>query len=386
MKNFKLGSILMMGILAIATMNTASADVQHQDDVIISQSLCVGNDCNNGESFGFDTLRVKENNLRIHFEDTSSSASFPSNDWRLQANDSANGGGNYFAIVDVSGNKTPFRLDASAPSNSLRVTNSGNVGFGEDSPVVELHVTDGDSPTLRLEQDGSSGFTPQTYDIAANESNFFIRDVTNGSRLFFRAQPGAPANSMFIANDGDIGFGTNSPAADLHINSNDLNGLLISGNGVKLADLKSNDGGIVQYRMLTDSSDRRFVGLNGAGTVVESQIQFGNEQVVIAGSVISSPFATFTAAGLVTTGAGACAPGPCDGTFDPRVYEVESIEDHANYMWDNKYLWGVGATPEGQPINLTKKTTGILHELEKAHIYIERLHSRLSALEEKLAN
>ena len=386
MKNRKSLSMLMLSISAVATMNTASADVQHLDDVIITQSLCVGNDCVNGESFGFDTLRVKENNLRIHFQDTSTSASFPTNDWRIVANDSANGGGNYFAIEDSDAGRVPFRVDAGAPANSIRVTSSGNVGIGEDNPVVDVHVVSGNTPTLRLEQDGSSGFTPQTYDVASNEANFFIRDVTNGSRLFFRAQPGAPADSIYIKSDGNVGLGTNSPTADLHINSNDLNGLLIDGNGVKLADLKSNDGGIVQYRMLTDSSDRRFVGLNGAGTVVESQIQFGNEEVVIAGSVIGTPFATFTAAGLVTTGAGACAPGPCDGTFDPRVYEVESIEDHAKYMWDKKYLWGVGATPEGEPINLTKKTTGMLHELEKAHIYIEQLHSRLSALEEKLTN
>ena len=53
------------------------------DDVIVQGSLCVGQDCSNGENFGFDTQRLKENNLRIHFNDTSASASFPSNDWRL---------------------------------------------------------------------------------------------------------------------------------------------------------------------------------------------------------------------------------------------------------------------------------------------------------------
>ena len=66
-------------------------DIQHLDDVIISFSLCVGNDCVNGESFGFDTIRLKENNLRIHFQDTSNSASFPTNDWRIVINDSSNG-------------------------------------------------------------------------------------------------------------------------------------------------------------------------------------------------------------------------------------------------------------------------------------------------------
>ena len=78
---------------------------------------------------------------------------------------------------------------------------------------------------------------------------------------------------------------------------------------------------------------------------------------------------------LTTGGSGACNPGPCDGTF--KDYELESIEEHAAYMWKNAHLWGVGPTPEGEPFNLTRKTAGILHELEKAHIYIEQLNTRI---------
>jgi hypothetical protein len=53
------------------------------DDLIVDGSLCVGMDCVNGESFGFDTIRLKENNLRIKFQDTSSTASFPNRDWQI---------------------------------------------------------------------------------------------------------------------------------------------------------------------------------------------------------------------------------------------------------------------------------------------------------------
>ena len=52
--------------------------------------------------------------------------------------------------------------------------------MGTSTPVVELHIVNGDSPTVRLEQDGSSGFTPQTWDMAGNETNWFVRDATNG--------------------------------------------------------------------------------------------------------------------------------------------------------------------------------------------------------------
>jgi hypothetical protein len=186
-------------------------------DVIVQGSECVGFDCVNGESFGFDTLRLKENNLRIHFNDTSNSASFPSNDWRLVANETSNGGANFFGIEDSSAGRTPFWLEAGAPSNAMRIDSAGDLGLGTATPVVEIHVADGDTPTLRLEQNGSSGWTPQTFDIAANESNFFVRDVTNGSRLVFRIKPGAPEDSIYIDSDGDIGLGTDSPSSAMHV-------------------------------------------------------------------------------------------------------------------------------------------------------------------------
>ncbi|MEM6297425.1 MAG: tail fiber domain-containing protein, partial [Bacteroidota bacterium] len=47
-------------------------------------------------------------------------------------------------------------------------------------------------------QDGSSGWGAQTWDLAGNEVNFFIRDFTNGSKLVFRVRPGAPQNSIEI--------------------------------------------------------------------------------------------------------------------------------------------------------------------------------------------
>ena len=187
------------------------------DDLIVDGSICVGMDCVNGESFGFDTIRLKENNLRIRFVDTSSTSSFPSRDWQITVNDSANGGGNYFAIEDIDGGRKPFLVEAGAPTSSLYVDDGGRVGLGTSTPVVQLHVKDGNTPTLRLEQDGSSGFTPQTWDVAGNEANFFIRDATNGSTLPFRIRPGAPSSSIDIDSDGNVGIGTDDPLFELHV-------------------------------------------------------------------------------------------------------------------------------------------------------------------------
>ena len=197
------------------------ADQQILDDLIVDGSACIGLDCVNGESFGFDTIRLKENNLRIAAVDTSNTASFPSQDWQLVFNDSSNGGRNRFSVEATSPSAaTPFTIEAGGNNNALYVDDGGRVGFGTNNPVVELHVVNGDSPTLRLEQSGSSGFTPQTWDLAGNETNFFIRDATNGSTLPFRVRPGAPTSSIDIANSGFVGLGTSSPDSQLEIEDN----------------------------------------------------------------------------------------------------------------------------------------------------------------------
>jgi hypothetical protein len=191
-------------------------DVVTADDAIIQGSLCVGLDCVNNESFGFDTIRLKENNTRIKFDDTSTSAGFPANDWQLTANDSASGGSSKFSIEDITGAKVPFTVTAGAPTNSMFVASSGKVGLGTSSPVLNLHINTTDTPAIRQEQNNSGGFTAQTWDIGANEANWFVRDVTGGSRLPLRIRPGAPTSSVDISADGDVGVGTASPNANSH--------------------------------------------------------------------------------------------------------------------------------------------------------------------------
>jgi hypothetical protein len=195
------------------------------DDLIVQGSACVGLDCVNNEAFGFDTIRLKENNDRIQFDDTSTSAGFPTNNWQIRANSSASGGASFLAFVDqgATGNSETgtilFEVDAGAPANSLKVSSTGKVGIRTGTPVLDLHITASDTPAQRLEQTTAGGFGAQTWDIGANEANFFVRDVTGGSRLPFRIRPGAPTSSIDISASGNVGIGTTSPAVSLHVNS-----------------------------------------------------------------------------------------------------------------------------------------------------------------------
>jgi hypothetical protein len=187
------------------------------DDLIVQGSACIGLDCVNNESFGFDTIRLKENNTRIKFDDTSTSAGFPNHDWQLTANDSASGGLNKFSIEDITAATVPFTVEGSAPTNSVFVDSTGRVGLRTGTPALDLHIATSNTPASRLEQNNSGGFVAQTWDIGGNEANFFVRDVTSGSRLPFRIRPGAPTSSIDINGSGNVGIGTASPAKRLHV-------------------------------------------------------------------------------------------------------------------------------------------------------------------------
>ena len=363
-----------IALLSVAPCTLVWGDQVFNDDVIMRGSACTGLDCSNGENFGFDTLRLKENNVRIRFFDTSTSASFPSNDWQITANDSSNGGANKFSIDDIDNSRTPFTIEASAPSHSLYVDDGGRIGLGTDMPVVEVHMKDGDTPTYRLEQDGSSGFAPQTWDVAGNETNFFVRDVTNGSSLPFKIQPSAPNNSVFIASDGDVGVGTSSPSAAFHVNRT-------TGGVAELLRLANNAGSYITMEN-TGSGDDWFItheNQNEGRLIIDSEV----DNVLDGFEMSIDKDGNMEITGTLTTAGTTCGMGGCDLVFK-QGYQLVPIEEHAASMWKNSHLPAVGPTVEREPFNLTEKTGGILHELEIAHIYIERLHHRLKKREDQL--
>lgn len=242
-------------------------DIVQPDDVIIQGSACVGLDCVNNEVFGFDTIRMKENNTRLQFDDTSSAAGFATNNWQIRANDSANGGASFLGFVDqgASGNSETgtivFSVAAGAPANSVKVDSSGRLGLRTATPVLDIHANTSNTPAIRLEQNSGGGFTAQTWDIAGNEANFFVRDVTGGSRLPFRVRPGAPTSSIDINASGNVGIGTASPPAllSLHRNTRDLEVRLTDAGGAAAGDVG------VQLRAGTGA----FLGLaaNGGTTI-----------------------------------------------------------------------------------------------------------------------
>lgn len=367
------------------------------DDLIVQGSICTGQDCVNGESFGFDTLRLKENNLRIKFQDTSNSASFPTNDWQLTANSSDNGGANKFSIDDIDGGRTPFTIEASAPSNSLYVDDGGRVGLGTATPVVELHIVNGDSPTVRLEQDGSSGFTPQTWDMAGNETNWFVRDATNGSRLPFKIRPSAPTNSIFVDTDGEIGFGTASPVASLHVlRADDSPGLLIDNNLASAptqhminVDSAATSGVVSMMNFETQGARPRFTMTHGG---VSRTWNFdilntsGHFAVVLGGSAGAIDFNFETDGDLdipgnfISNGMTLMVP---DFVFDDD-YDLMPLDEVKSFIEAESHLPNVPSAEmvKEQGLNITDMQLKLLQKVEELTLYTLDQHDTIRGLQD----
>lgn len=129
---------------------TAPSADKSGNDQSIRGSLCVGEDCNVSETFGETTLKLKEDNLRIEFDDASTGS--PANDWQIKINDTdGSGSASYFAIDDLTGSTTPVVIEAGAPDNALYIDDAGLLGLGTAVPATELHISKTTNPGIRLE-------------------------------------------------------------------------------------------------------------------------------------------------------------------------------------------------------------------------------------------
>jgi len=244
------GAVLTFAFLLMPQM--ARADQVIPDDLIVQGSACVGLDCVNNESFGFSTLRLKENNTRIEFLDTSIGPGFPNNSWMLQANDSASGGHNYFGIIDQTSNAFVMRLcsilDATC-ANSVTLGNSdvtginsvavgaGNVVTGNNSGAFGTNNTIngngtfvvgdpnlvngnnsfvmGNNNTVNAANVAGSGDNIQivgSNNVVASTGNASGSSVLGSNNTVNAVNAVAIGNSATVTGDGAIAIGNNSQA------------------------------------------------------------------------------------------------------------------------------------------------------------------------------
>lgn len=107
--------MVLPALLASAFSAQLVADEVILDDLIVNGgdtgSLCVGTPCMDGEEFGFDTIRVKSETPRIHFDDTSVSAEFPQIDWLMGIEDNDDSNPSYFFLQELNSGLTTLILE-----------------------------------------------------------------------------------------------------------------------------------------------------------------------------------------------------------------------------------------------------------------------------------
>jgi len=127
---------LLLTSLSFATL----ADQVILDDLIVDGSQCVGSACTDNEAFSFDTILYKSDDPSVRFQDTSSSASFPTSDWEFGFSDENSTVIPYFYLKD---------LDSDANLLILQSGNNGGIAIGAHSTLEDNSISVGNADTQR---------------------------------------------------------------------------------------------------------------------------------------------------------------------------------------------------------------------------------------------
>ncbi len=124
------------------------------------------------------------------------------------------------------GNQITFRV---GNAERMRITDTGNVGIGTESPISMLHIVSGGSPSITIQDsDGTDQYATINHNNGANQ--YIARNNTsNGQHVWF-GQTGVSSftERMRIDSSGNVGIGTTSPSGKLNIVSSSSGSYLLN--------------------------------------------------------------------------------------------------------------------------------------------------------------
>jgi hypothetical protein len=289
----------------------------------------------------------------------------------------------WFQIREESSDHVPFTVQDGAPGARLHVggTNTSSlIGVGWSRPEMNLHIFDLDTPTIRLHARDVSNAS-QHWDMGGNEANFFIRDGS-ANALPFRIKPGAPTNSFYIREDGDIGVGTANPVAKVHIRANQPRNVphlvLDSPSNSGRAEIWFQDG---RTRVDNDAlrlqlnGDNFNISFNGTGGT-ELRVAKSGDVSVMRGDLLVPN------GGVVVRGRGLNVP---DYVF-AEDYELMPLSEVAAFIEANSHLPHVpsAAEVEAEGLDMVQMQLAMLRTIEEQMLHILALRSEVDALRAQL--
>jgi hypothetical protein len=151
----------------------------------------------------------------------------------------------------------------------MRIDPSGNVGIGTTNPAAKLHLVSNGSPrALRISGTAANEYTEMQLAGDGREYRITVggSSVTDGtSNKFAIADYSALAYRMVIDQNGNVGIGTTSPAAKLHIVSDGTTRAL------RISGTAANE--YTEIQLAGDSREYR-IGVGGSTTVAGAANKF----------------------------------------------------------------------------------------------------------------
>jgi len=305
---------------------------------------------------------------------------------------------------------------------------SGNVGIGTNTPEATLEVNgealiraggftgNAAGATGALELRGASGtYGPslaldngaQQWNIVSWSDNSLKFVKSTGSTFTpFTINNNSFQDALVLASNG-VGIGTANPQERMHVVGNAIiEAQASAGFGAPLHVEKDGVGRQLAAFFSNPRDGASEVEIQmGTGTMLPSawSLKAASGLFSIANVAVLPPafnirntgnvgIGTITPQGKLDVNGSIYQRGSqlhADYVFEPG-YALESIDEHSEFMWQHKHLAAIPKAKvdgNGQEIvDIGAHRKGIVEELEKAHIYIEQLHKRIKALEDKLVN
>ncbi|RDD64392.1 hypothetical protein DU478_20565 [Thalassococcus profundi] len=394
--------------LALALPLPALAQTVLSGDHSVDGRLCAGIDCTGSESFS-GSLKIKSSFPRLIFED-SSNAPAPTNDFAIETNISV---GEYFAIEDVETGRDLLRLEAGAPENAIYLSSFGWLGLGTSIPQDRLHlVGTGGNVIMRLTATGaggdtsyqmgvdSGGFlltdtvaTPFAIDTGADDDGVVLRDgelaVNQGNSGYdFRVRNDAGEAALFVDTAaGDLGMGTDTPTAPLHVLRNDGTASVLVENSDRsppasreMFAMRNNGGSYFTLENTRAETSWFFVHEDAAPN-----------RFIIADAVADGPELSLTADGVLTVPGGfvvgATTLNVPDYVFEAD-YALPSLSEVAAFIDANRHLPDVPSAADvaRDGLDLTQMQLSQLKKIEELTLYTLEQEARLEAQAREIAD